>query len=239
MRIKYYKLKIVVCSVVLLGDVHKKYMWWIMTQTGERRCSLHMNFRLMRISGCKCVYFCETNNEPWKPIGTVERRLLCCVPRHRLVRNVSFMIQLYHTRKSPSSPESVWTCWKPRLLYTSKEKLRLFILQMKCCWYLLYTRCTSHIAQRLQSEKLVCCRQNRQQRTVFWMEISYTWNCRVNGPSSLLQRHTHNCAAATRGTMVVSSLINFILQCSTCKCKTRYLLRLTYPIHTFSLRNFV
>jgi hypothetical protein len=110
------------------------------------------------------------------------------------------------------TPGKGWTCWKPRLLYTSKEKLRLFILQMKC-WYLLYTRCTSHISQRLQSEKLVCCRQNWQQRTVFWVEISYTWNCRVNGPPSLLQRHTYNCAAATRGPMVVSSLINFVLQC--------------------------
>jgi hypothetical protein len=41
MSIKYYKLKIVVCSVVLWRDVHRKHMWWIMIQTGERRCSLH------------------------------------------------------------------------------------------------------------------------------------------------------------------------------------------------------
>jgi hypothetical protein len=125
-----------------------------------------------------------------------------------------------------------------RIIYKQVTKLRLFILQIKCCWYLLYTGCTSHIAQRLQNEKFVRCRQNRQQRPVFWMEISYTRNCRVNGPPSLLQRHTYNCAAATRRTMVVSSLINFILRCGTWKCKTRYLLRLTYPIHIFSLRNF-
>lgn len=101
------------------------------------------------------------------------------------------------------------------ILYKQVTKLRLFISQIKCCCYLLYTGCTSHIAQRLQNEKFVRCRQNRQQRPVFWMEISYTWNCRVNGPPSLLQRHTYNCAAATRRTMVVSSLINFILRCGT------------------------
>jgi hypothetical protein len=59
------------------------------------------------------------------------------------------------------------------MIYKQVTKLRLFILQMKCCWYLLYTGCTSHIAQRLQNEKFVRCRQNRQQRQVFWMEISY------------------------------------------------------------------
>lgn len=127
---------------------------------------------------------------------------------------------------------------KAGIIYKQATKLGLFKLQMKCWWYLLYTGCTSYIEQRLQNEKFVRCRQNRQQRTVFWMEISYTWNCRINGPSSLLQQRTYNCATATRRTMVVSSLINFILQCSTWKCKTRYLLRLTYPIHFFSLRNF-
>jgi len=32
MNIKYYKLKIVVLSVVVCSDVHRKHIWWIMTQ---------------------------------------------------------------------------------------------------------------------------------------------------------------------------------------------------------------
>ena len=47
---KYYKLKIVVCSVALWSDVHRRHIWWIMIQTGERWCSLYLDFRLM------CLY---------------------------------------------------------------------------------------------------------------------------------------------------------------------------------------
>lgn len=41
MSIRYYKLKIVGCSVVFQFDVHRRHIWWIIIQTGERWCSLH------------------------------------------------------------------------------------------------------------------------------------------------------------------------------------------------------
>ena len=156
-----------------------------------------------------------------------------------------FTIQLITQTKVPRTLSQSWRVEKDGnyMIYKQVTKLRLFILQMKCCWYLLYTGCTSHIAQRLQNEKFVRCRQNRQQRQVFWMEISYIGIValavrRLSYNGAHTHTHTHNCAAATRRTMVVSSLINFISRCRTWKCKTRYLLSVTYPIHIFSLRNF-
>ena len=40
MSIKHLKLKIVVWSVVVLNDVHSRYMWSTVTKFGEGRCSL-------------------------------------------------------------------------------------------------------------------------------------------------------------------------------------------------------
>ena len=36
MSVKYQKLKIVVCSVVMWNDVQNRYMWWTVIRIGER-----------------------------------------------------------------------------------------------------------------------------------------------------------------------------------------------------------